>query len=204
MTVLGLTGGIGTGKSTVAKMFQALGATVLDADRIAHTLMEPGTRVFRQIRARFGETVLREDGRLDRKRLAHRVFRNGRDLRILCRIVHPAVRQAILKELKRLRRVDSDGVVVLEIPLLFEAESAPYPTDGVVVVTAPRRVAQRRWTARSGFSAAEFDRRSRFQWPLRKKVERADFVVDNGGSLAKTRRQVLEIWKSITGEESHG
>lgn len=204
MKIIGLTGGVGTGKSAVARMFQELGAFVLDADQATHALMQPGTEMFRKIRARFGKEILASGGAIDRQKLAERAFQDGRELKALCRIVHPAVRRRILASLKKMRTRSPKAVAVLEVPLLFEAESAPYPTDAVVVVTAPRRVAAERLKAGRGWSLSELTRRSRFQLPLREKAKRADFVVDNGGNEAETHRQVLHVWKKITGERVYG
>ncbi|MBI3323494.1 MAG: dephospho-CoA kinase [Candidatus Omnitrophica bacterium] len=197
MVVIGVTGGVGTGKSTVARMFRRRGAAVLDADRVAHELMRPGTAVTRRIRSRFGREVLTARGEVDRRRLGALVFGSRSRLKALTRIVHPAVRREIGRRVQRIRRRDPDAVVVLDIPLLFE--SGHYRPDAVVVVTAPLRAAARRLERRSGWSLREVKRRSSFQMPLREKAGRADFVVHNGESLAETRRQVAEIWRLIFG-----
>jgi dephospho-CoA kinase len=203
MVVIGVTGGLGTGKSTVARLFGQLGAEVLDADRVVHRLMEPGRPVWKKIRAEFGPLVLEPGGRINRKRLGEIVFRSPSRLKALNRIVHPAVRRSILAEMSRLKRNRPRAVVVLDIPLLIESGRA-YRTDAVVVVTASAAAAARRLKARSGWSPAQMKRRSGFQMPLREKVKHADFVVRNGGSLADTRRQVVRVWKKITGEGVHG
>jgi len=203
MIIIGVTGGVGTGKSIVARLFQRLGAEVFDADQVAHRLMEPGRPVWKKIRAEFGPEVLVRSGRINRQRLGHIVFRSRSRLKSLNRIVHPAVRRSILEDLKRLRRRRPNGVAVLDIPLLLESGRA-YRTDAVVVVTAPVREAARRLEKRSGWPAREIKRRGSFQMPLREKVKKADFVVRNGGDLAATRRQVVRIWNKITGEGVHG
>ncbi len=194
---------MGTGKSTVARMFGDLGADLFDADRVVHRLMEPGTTVWKKIRSEFGSSVLEPDGRISRKRLGEVVFREPRRLKRLNRIVHPAVRRSILADLRRLERRRPNAVAALDIPLLIESGKA-YRTDAVVVVTASRRAAARRLKARSGWTPAEMKRRSGFQMPLKQKVKHADFVVRNGGSVADTRRQVVRVWKKITGEGVHG
>lgn len=201
MLLIGLTGGVGTGKSTVARMFAGLGARVLDADRITHELMAPGTAVSSAIRARFGRQVMAADGRVDRKKLGALAFASAAKLQALTRIIHPAVRAEIHRRLRRIRRENPGAVVVLEIPLLFETR-VPYRTDATVVVTAPAAVAAKRLKRRSGWSAAEVRRRSSFQMPLREKENQADFVVQNGGRIVSTRRQVMEIWKTL-GEGIH-
>lgn len=203
MIVIGVTGGIGTGKSTISGYFAKLGAVVLDADRIAHELMRPGGPIHRRIRRVFGEEVIGPRGRIDRKRLGAKVFQDRRRLKQLTGIVHPAVRRKIRSELNRLRR-RKKAVVVLDIPLLVESGSA-YRTDALVVVSAPAVVAARRLKRRSGWSAEEIRRRGRFQLPLRRKERHADFVIHNGGDSSSTRRQVLRIWKHIVKESKfHG
>lgn len=232
MVVIGVTGGVGTGKSTVARLFGRWGAAVLDADRIAHELMEPGTPVYRKIRRVFGPEGVGSDGRVDRKRLGSTVFKSRRRLKQLTGIVHPAVRRRIQTELKRLRREKPNGVAVLDIPLLVESgpvyPTTPvqgtsflrsagagrrrrrrgwwgYRTDALVVVSAPAAVAARRLKRRSGWSPKEIQRRGRFQLPLSQKQAQADFVVHNGGGLSSTRRQALSIWKQIVKERKrHG
>ena len=203
MTVIGVTGGVGTGKSTVARLFQRRGAVVFDADRVAHQLMRRGTPVWRKVRAEFGPGILDGAGQIDRRKLGQRVFRSPAKLKALTGIIHPAVRRSIHEELRKLRKRRPDAVAVLDIPLLVESGSA-YRADALVVVTAPAREAARRLRRRSGWPAREMKRRGSFQMPLREKVKHADFVVRNGGSLAGTRRQVVRVWKKITGEEVHG
>ena len=195
MIVIGVTGGVGTGKSTVARMFGRRGAVVLDADRITHELMRSGTAVTRRIRARFGAEVLTPEAGVDRRRLGRLVFGSRARLKTLTGIIHPAVRREIQGRLRRIRRSKPEAVAVLDIPLLYE--SGHYKPDVVVVVSAPLRAAARRLGRRSGWSLREVKRRSSFQMPLREKAGRADFVVHNGGSLQETRRQVAEVWKRI-------
>jgi len=200
--VVGLTGGVGTGKSSVAHNFKALGAAVLDADRLTHALMRPGTPVWRRIRAQFGTEALTASGRVDRRKLAAIVFRRPGDLKRLTRIIHPAVRREIQSRLRALKR-RRVRVVVLDVPLLLEAGRA-YRTDVTLVVTAPQAVVARRLRAARGWSAAQVRKRQALQWPLRKKVGCADFVVNNGGSRGSSRRQVIQIWKQLKGERFYG
>lgn len=224
MLIIGVTGGVGTGKSTVARMFAQKGARVLDADRITHELMRPGTFVWRGIVGAFGKGILK-DQRIDRRRLGSLVFQNPQGLKRLTRIVHPAVRERIGEALKRIRRRDPKATVVLDIPLLMEAglprtfalsrsayrryshgydrgsvakvRGGAYPCDALVVVAAPLAQVYRRLHRRSGWSLREIRRRQSFQWPLRRKARMADFVIRNGGSIASTRRQVKEVWNHI-------
>lgn len=199
MIVIGLTGSVGTGKSTVARLFGRRGAVVLDADRVVHELMEPGTPVWKKIQRRFGPEVMGSGGRVDRKRLGQRVFADRKRLQQLNAIVHPAVRRRIRERIRQIRRANPAAVLVLDIPLLVESGSV-YRTDVLVVVSAPAGAAARRLKRRSGWSVKEFKRRRSFQLPLSVKKKKADFVVDNGGSLRETRRQVSRLWKQIVKE----
>ena len=203
MIVIGVTGGVGTGKSTVAGIFRRLGAGVIDADRVVHRLMQPGGPVWKKIQSQFGPEVFDRRGRVDRTKLGRVVFKSPKRLKALNRIVHPAVRRGILAELRALRRLRPRGVAVLDIPLLIESGRA-YRTDALVVVTAPQSAAARRLKRRSGWSSREMKRRAGFQMPLKEKVKRADFVVMNGGDLASTRRQAVRVFEKIIGEGVHG
>ena len=229
MQVIGVTGGVGSGKSTVSRIFERLGAQVLDADRITHALMEPGSAVWKRIRWEFGPTILATDGRIDRRRLGEQVFRSRSRLKVLSGIVHPAVRREMKWDLRRIERQDPEAVVVLDIPLLLESRPVPrrkrssgriglkgrwrrrvaggsagrsaYGLDALIVVSAPQPVIARRLKQRSGWSLQELRRRAGFQMPLREKERLADFVVDNGKSPVATRRQVVRIWKQIVKEK---
>ncbi len=170
---------------------------MLDADRITHALMRPGAGVHRKIRARFGGEILTPAGTIDRRALGQRVFRNRRELDALTRIIHPQVRRKILSAVRRLRRADPEGVVVLDIPLLVEAGSK-YPVDALVVVSAPLTRVFQRLRKRSGWSYEQLKKRQSFQMPLKEKEKRADFIIRNSGDLASTRKQVREVWKRIT------
>jgi dephospho-CoA kinase len=212
MVVIGLTGGLGTGKSTVAKMFGDLGAVVLDADRIAHEVMEPKKLAWRAIVKQFGQGVLNEDQTINRRWLADRVFRDPQARRQLEEIVHPRVLQHIKQRLHRLSRNrpayrakqgkrPSRGagrrlqVVVLDVPLLIES-GVPRLVDTVVVVTAPPEVQRRRLTAR-GMAEEEINARVAAQWEPARKTAVADYVVDNADGLEQTRRQVKQLWNQL-------
>ncbi len=196
MIIIGLTGGVGTGKSTVADIFKQLGAVVMDADGIAHELMRKGTPVWRAVRRAFGAGISSPTGQIDRKRLGALVFNDPRKLARLCQIVHPAVRRRFRELTRAIGRTKRGATVVWDIPLLIEAGPI-YKVDALVVVSAPFRVAARRLRDRSGWSSTEVKKRQSFQMPLKKKERLADFVVYNNGSLQATRRQVVHIWNQI-------
>lgn len=192
MRVIGLTGGIGSGKSTVARMFAALGARVVDADAVARDIVEPGQPALDDIVAAFGPGIIQADGRLDRKRLASIVFRDPTARSTLDAITHPRIRD-LLHAAVEARRAEP-GLLVLDIPLLFE--SAPNPDlEAVVVVWVDQATQLRRLVERDGLSPSEATERLSAQMPLDKKRAMADAVIDNRGSEADTRRQVEIVYR---------
>jgi len=195
MCVIGITGSLGTGKSTVAKMFAELGAKVLDADRIAHQQMLPGAVCFRPIVNTFGKDIL-VAGRIDRKKISAHVFRNIKQLRKLEQIVHPAVRKVILTKIRHYKNHRRKRVVVVDIPLLFESKLNRY-VDFIIVVKASRAKQILRATKKLGMTKIEALRRIRAQMPLRQKIRLADIIIDNDGALMKTKKQVVLIWEKL-------
>ena len=201
MVVIGVTGGVGTGKSTVAKMFQALGAVVLDADAMAHQLMEPKRLGWRRVVERFGEDILNEDQSINRRRLAEIVFRDAQRRRDLEAIIHPQVLRQIKQQLRRLGRSRRVRAVVLDVPLLVEVD-AQGMADALVVVTAPRDVQMQRLSHRYG-DPEEARVRIAAQMELSAKAALADVVVDNAGTLDATRTQVKRIWEQLVPSHKH-
>lgn len=198
--VLGLTGGIATGKSVVAGFFRELGAAVVDADRLAHEVTDPGQPALEEIVRAFGPGVLTADGRLDRAALGRLVFADVGARRRLEAIVHPRVRERLREAVDRLKGA-GPPLIVLEIPLLFETGEELLPLlDRVLVVTAPEAVQLRRLQERNRLSEAEARARMAAQMPLSEKVRRADYVVENGGALEETRRQVVRVWEALRRE----
>lgn len=199
MVIIGITGGLGTGKSTVAAMFAQRGAAVIDADHIAHEVMAPGAPVWRGVVRAFGRAVLAADGTVDRRRLAQLVFADAGKRARLERLVHPAVLKEIRQQLAAMRRAKQVRVVVVEVPLLFEV-GADRLVNVTVVVTAPEAVQRRRLKAKFGWSEREVRSRIRAQWDLSAKVALADYVVHNGGRVQDTRRQVEYLWQTLAGK----
>ena len=194
MLVIGITGSVGTGKSTVTKIFGELGARVLDADLIAHEAMRTGSVAWRRIVQEFGEEILQPDRSIDRQQLGQLVFADAAARQRLEAIVHPQVIKAMRRTLHAWKKNGRDLVVVLDVPLLLEANLASM-VDVVVVVRADAAVQRQRLAEQRGWSAAEIERRIGAQWPLSSKEERADEVVENSGTLSETRRQVRQLWK---------
>lgn len=186
--VLGLTGSFGSGKSTVASMFEAMGVPVIDADQAARDVVEPGTPGLARVVEAFGEEVLDEDGRLDRKKLADRVFSDEAARKRLNGIVHPLVGEEIARFLSSHAGAP---LVVLEIPLLLEGGRTA-PVQKVVVVTTDPEKRRERLQAK-GFTVEEIEGRLKAQMPQEEKVKLADHVIRNDGDLEETRRQVREL-----------
>lgn len=194
MVVVGVTGVPGSGKSTVAQMFGERGATVLDADRIAHELMAPGRPAWREIRRAFGPAILKADGAIDRRRLADAVFEDARLRKRLEAIVHPRVLRELRRRLRELRQAGRVRVAVVEIPLLFEA-GARRMVDHVIVVKADAAVRRRRLSAK-GWTNQEISRRQTAQWSQAAKVALADSIVENSRARRTTRQQVERVWRN--------
>ncbi len=193
MLLVGLTGGIGSGKSTVARLLAARGAVVLGADVLAREAVEPGTPGFDAVLARFGDAVRSSGGTIDRARLAAIVFADDEARHDLEAIVHPQVRLRIGEAVAA--HADSDAVVVVDSPLLIETgahESFPV----VVVVTAPDDARIARLTAR-GMGEADVRARMAAQMPLEEKATYADVLLDNGGSEAELESQVDRLWADL-------
>lgn len=202
--VIGLSGGIGTGKSTVARMLAELGAVVIDADAIVHELQAPGTPMLAEIAAAFGAEMIRPDGSLDRARLGDLVFRDPEARLRLGRIVHPGVGAEMLRRLAAAREAGAP-LVVLDIPLLFEGRkagsgsAAQLAMDATVLVYARESQQIDRQVTRDDCDREEALRRVRSQMPIEEKRALADFVIDNSGSLSDTERQVRELYERMVG-----
>lgn len=200
MRVVGLTGGIGSGKSVVSRMFRELGATVIDADQLAREVVEPGQPAFAAIRERFGEQILLPDGGLDRKKLGAVVFEDEAARRDLNAIVHPEVAALAARRMQEAAEAGAE-LVLYDVPLLYEnGLDRMLPT--VIVVRVSPQVQRARIRARDGLSDVEIEQRIAAQMPLTEKVARADHVIDNDGTLEATRRQVEALYPKLKAEES--
>jgi dephospho-CoA kinase len=222
MLRVGLTGGLGSGKSTVAGMLRELGARVIEADELGRTLMEPGQEVYKEIVRAFGPEVVGADGRLNRARLAELAFHGGR-LNELNGIVHPAVIRAQQEWMEEVFAADRAAVAVVESALIFEVERDAKARgekesvladwkrriDRVVVVTAPDDVKVARYAGRtspdgSGRAAAEGEARVRLahQIPDAEKAARADYVIENVGDMDALEARVTEVWERLKAESN--
>jgi dephospho-CoA kinase len=192
MKVLGLTGGIGSGKSMVASMFAQLGADVIDADRLAREVVEPGQPALKEIATAFGTDILLPDGRLDRGKLARIIFADPVARGTLNAITHPRIRERMDAEISARR--SRAGVLVVDIPLLYENDRSR-AVETVIVVWVDPKTQLRRLQERDGLSVEEARQRIAAQMPLDEKRARADVVIDNSGSREKTRRQVEAVYR---------
>jgi dephospho-CoA kinase len=211
MLKVGLTGGIAAGKSVVGEMFVALGAQLVQADRIAHSLMQPGEAVYNEVVRHFGREILNPDGSVNRAKLAEVAFgpasapegKRASRIEELNRIVHPVVIRSQDAWMQEMGRQDPHAVAIVEAALLLEAGVAER-FDRLIVVTcsAEQRVARFAARQKIDLEAArkEVVRRMAAQLSDEEKIKAADHVIDNSGSLDQTREQVREVWQKLTGE----
>ena len=195
MLKIAITGGAGSGKSTVARMFKELGAVVVDADEVARAVVAPGQPAWEEIKRTFGPEFFQEDGTLHRDKMADRVFSDPKARERLNKIIHP---QVIGEMARRLRDLESRGAdpVLVEVPLLFEVGLAS-AYDRIIVVYVGEAEQRERLRSRDQRQEAEITGILEAQWPLLDKRAQADYVVDNGGGLEDTRRQVENLWQDL-------
>ena len=199
MLKLGLTGGIACGKSTVGAMMVARGAHLLQADQVAHRLMEPGEPVYQEVVRRFGRGILQPDGAIDRARLAEAAFGSGR-IQELNHLVHPAVLERQEQWMAEIGVREPGAIVVVEAALILEA-GARAQFDRLIVVTCRAEQKAARFAERQKLDLAaarkEVERRAAAQWPDEKKAAAADYVIDNSGSRSETERQVDALFAEL-------
>ncbi|MDO9529290.1 MAG: dephospho-CoA kinase [Syntrophales bacterium] len=200
MLSVGLTGGIASGKSTVAKMFQEKGAYLIDLDVMVRSVEEPGAPVWKRIVEDFGSKILNEDGTINREKLGAIVFCDKEKLEKLNEIVHPVVFGEWKQQIADIEKNDPDAIVVSDIPLLIEVGKVD-EVDLVVLVYISQEEQIRRLIERDRCSRKEALARIDSQMPIDKKLWYSDFVVDNGGSLEETAEQVSDIWERFLERE---
>lgn len=193
MLLVGLTGGIGSGKSTVADALVGRGAVLIDADRIVHELQAPGTQVFAEMVERFGNGIVAVDGSLDREAVAGIVFGDPEALGALGSIVHPRVHEEI--ERRVAEQADTDNVVVLDIPLL--GQSGWPGILGTIVVDTPAEVALERLVSSRGMSESDASARIDAQIGREERLAFADFVLDNSGTSGELDAEIARVWEWI-------
>jgi dephospho-CoA kinase len=191
--VIGLTGGIASGKSTAARLLEEFGATVVDADHLSREVVEPGTPALAAIIRTFGAEVVSADGTLNREALGLKVFGDPEARRILERIVHPAIRDLARRRLDDLRAAGT-AVVFYMAPLLMEA-GADSLCDEIWVVDLDETTQEQRLTCRDGMTREDARRRMASQMPLAEKAARGDVVIDNRGSVPELAARLKELWE---------
>lgn len=202
MIIVGLTGGVGSGKSTVSSFFKDLGAYIIDWDELAREVTRPHLPAWRETVDYFGEGILNDDLTINRQRLADIVFSDKEQIAKLNQIVHPRVFQEDEIITSEIRSHDPGALIIKDIPLLFEV-TPPIRVDEVIVVCASEQTQLRR-LERKGIDRKEARRRIEFQLPLEEKIRSADFVINNDGPLEETKRQVEEIHSLLTKEDKRG
>jgi dephospho-CoA kinase len=196
MIVVGLTGGLATGKSTIARLFQECGAVIIDADLLARQAVRPGRPAWRDIVREYGPEVLQRDRTLDRRALAQIVFRHPHKLRTLNRIVHPRVAREQARLIRQIADRDPDAVVIYDAPLLIEA-NAHTRMDKIIVISSDQATQIGRLRSRNHLSRSEALRRIRSQIPLRDKIRLADYIIDGRLPLPRARTEVGRIYREL-------
>ncbi|MEE4114107.1 MAG: dephospho-CoA kinase [Desulfobacteraceae bacterium] len=196
MIIVGLTGGIASGKSTISRFFSDAGAQVVDADRIAREVVKPGTPGYDAIVAFFGRTILLPDGTIDRKRLGEIIFNDPDKKARLDAIVHPLVFARSAEMIAHIAAETPDAVVIMDVPLLMEADMGR-DLEEVIVVYAPETTQLERLINRDGIDEQAAMARIQSQMPIEEKRKRATLVIDNSGTVSDSRRQALAVFNRL-------
>ena len=195
MRVIGLTGGIGSGKSTASRFLAELGAAVIDADKVGHELLKPNTKIWQQLAAAFGKQILTSNGEINRKKLGRLVFGNPRRLDLLSQLMHPEIKKAVKVQLLEYQRQGA-SVAILEAPLLVEAGWTEL-VDEVWVTTASETTVLNRLKQQLGLSRKESLARIRSQLPLEERLKHADVVLNTELNLDELRGKIKELWQRL-------
>lgn len=202
MKLVGLTGGIASGKSTVAAMLRELGAKIINADDLARSIVQPGKEAWKEIVAAFGTEILRPDRTIDREKLRSAIFEDAQKRKRLDSITHPRIRalaQARAQELA----AKGAAIIIYEAPLLFENEAHLWLRP-VILVTCEDALQRRRLKARDHLSEAEIEQHIRAQMPLIDKRPLADFIIENNGDLDDIKKQVKDVWEKLRQQPAVG
>ncbi len=199
MLVIGLTGGIGSGKSTVSHFLSQLGAVVLNADEIGHEMFKPYTAVWQEVVATFGRGILKPDDEIDRSRLGEVVFNDPQARARLNQIMHPRIYELAKERIEQCRQQGAK-VVVLEAALLLETNWTPL-VDEVWVTVAPEAIVIERTCNRTGLTVAQAEARIRSQLPSEERVKQADVVIDTDCDLAEVKAKAEELWRRLIAHE---
>jgi dephospho-CoA kinase len=202
MIIVGLTGSVGTGKSTVTNFFRELGAYIIDWDELAREVTRPHLRSWKEIVEYFGKDFLNEDLTINRQKLAEIVFPDKEKVAKLNQIVHPEVFKEDERITNEIKSLDTDALIIKDIPLLFEVVSPTF-VNKIIVVAASEQTQLSRLEEK-GMSREDAQNRIKSQLPLEEKIKSADFVINNDGSLEETKKQVEKIYSLLRKGEQHG
>ena len=195
MKIIGLTGGIGTGKSTVARFLAELSAVILDTDKAGHEALKSGTETWQQVVTAFGKQIITVSGEIDRQKLGEIVFADPAALARLNQIVHPVIHKAVMAQLEKYRR-QGTGVLVLEAPLLVEAGWDSVVNE-VWVTTATEATVLQRLNDRTGLSEQEAQSRIRSQISTEERLKHANVIIDTDCTLAELKTKIKELWQKV-------
>lgn len=196
MFLIGLTGGLGSGKSTALRVFKRLGARVIDADFLARRAVDPGQPAWRDIKRRFGRQVFYKNGRLNRQRLSRLVFTDKKALKELNAIIHPRVKEMEIRLIAGIKKKRPNAVVVVDAPMMIEA-GFHRTKDCLVVMRTTVQNQLKRVVKKGGLSRAQAQARIDAQMPTAKKVKQADYVIENNGTVHECRKQAAAVYREI-------
>lgn len=194
--VIGVTGGIGCGMSTVSQMLADLGAKVINGDKIARDIVEKGQPTYDALVATFGQGILKSDGSLDRKKLGDIVFSSHDKLNLLNKTVRPHWVERLKADVERTKQNSNGSVVIVDAAILLEAGLRDL-ADKLIVVTAPIKTRRERIRARDFLDECQIDQRIAAQIPVSEKAKQADFVIENTGTIEQTKEKINQIWNEI-------
>uniref|UniRef100_A0A1B6EDM8 Dephospho-CoA kinase domain-containing protein n=1 Tax=Clastoptera arizonana TaxID=38151 RepID=A0A1B6EDM8_9HEMI len=202
MFIVGLTGGIATGKSTVSEMFREYGITVLDADKMARKVVEPGRTAWKKIKQQFGNSVFHESGDLDREKLGEIIYDDVDKRRLINEITHPEIyKELIWASVKCF--LQGHQFIIMDLPLLFESGSMLDYIYKIIVVTCEEDLQLQRLIERNTISESRAQKRIKAQMPLDYKCEKANFIIENSGAIDDTREQVARIAATLKSSRHH-
>lgn len=196
MKIVAITGGFSTGKTTVANIFEELGAEVIDSDKLAHDIYSPNKPAWNKIVKYFGKSILCKNKKIDRSKLADIVFKNKENIKKLNSIVHPYVEKELKSIINKYKKNKKNKILIIEVPLLFEAGMREM-FDKIIVVSCGAEEQYMRIKKKYKKNDKEISQRIKSQWDLSKKEGLADYIIDNNGTKRDTKRQIIRIFNSL-------